>query len=190
MITDRPLDGTCKHLFNSFQLKPHFEEAKCKTMKNIQDDPNEDYRNEMTEVTTKGDSREVICYDAKRKELRAHDKREPWDVVDRKDVPQNVNISGGRYVLVMKDERTKNEVWKAILVVQGYKDKLKSSLIRNSATVRLYPIGVLVVLSATLKFCIFSTDVTQTYRQCLDASMRDVYLKPSQQLDLADKKLL
>ena len=45
-------------------------------------------------------------------------------------MPKNANILGGRFVLAIKDEGTKDEVWKARFVVQGYRDKLKRLLYR------------------------------------------------------------
>ena len=43
-------------------------------------------------------------------------------------MPKNTNNLGGRFVLAIKDEGTKEEVWKACFVVQGYKDKIKRLL--------------------------------------------------------------
>ena len=46
----------------------------------------------------------------------------------KSELPKNVNILGGRFVLAMIDEGSKDEVWKSRFVVQGYRDKLKRLL--------------------------------------------------------------
>lgn len=165
MIMVRTLDRTRKYLFTLFQLKPYIEKEKNKNMRNDL----KSYRKEcsigMTEVIAKGNPRENRFDDAKRKKLNALSERGTWDIISKSDVPQNAHILGGRFVLAMKDEGTKNEVWKARFFVQGYRDKLKTTLEHNATTVRQVSIPELIVFSSTLNFCIFSIDVTQAYHK-------------------------
>lgn len=42
------------------------------------------------------------------------------------DVPQDINIVGGRVVLAVKVEATNREIWKARSVVQYYRVRLKA----------------------------------------------------------------
>lgn len=78
-----------------------------------------------------------------------------------KDVPNNANILGGRFVLAIKNEGTTDEVWKARFAVEGYRGNFKTSFVHNFAAVWQYSICVLIAKSTTLNFLIFSTNVTQ-----------------------------
>lgn len=144
MITVRSWDETREYQFDSFQLKPYFEEEKNKNIKNDQDNYCKKSFTGMTEVITKGDPRENCFEDAKRKELTALADRETWDILFKRDVPKNAIILGERFVLEIKTEGTRNKVWEARCFVQRYRGKLETSLEYNSATVQhffsVYPL--------------------------------------------------
>ena len=93
-------------------------------------------------------------------------------------------------MLAIKDDGIRNEVWKARSVVQGYRDKLKTSLVHNNPNVTPRSVRLHIRLTSVLGFRLFSTDVTQLYLQSADGLMRDVYLKPSKEFGLAPDRLI
>ena len=93
-------------------------------------------------------------------------------------------------MFAIKDRGTRNEVWKARFVVQGYRDKLKTSLFHNNPNVRPHSVRLLIGLASVLGYRLFSTDVTQAYLQSADKLMRDVYLKPLKEFELAPDKMI
>ena len=113
-----------------------------------------------------------------------------WKLVCKSEVPKNVNNLGGRFVLAIKDEGTKDEVWRARFVVQGYRDKLKTSLVHDTATPTQRSTRIFIGLAAICGFRLFSTDVTQAYLQSAEKRMRDVYIKPTGDFELDQDKLL
>jgi hypothetical protein len=105
-------------------------------------------------------------------------------------IPAGANILGGRFVLALKDEGTAKEFWKARLVVQGYRDKMKTSLVQDAATSKQYCSRLLVGLAATFGFRLFSTDVTQAYLQSSEPRRRDVVIKPAPDFGMDNGKML
>ena len=81
-------------------------------------------------------------------------------------------------------------MYKARYVVQGYTDKLKSSLVHENRTARQFSVKILVGLAAVFDFRLFSTDVTQAYLRSAEDLMRDVYIKPSSEFKLSPNRLL
>eukprot|EP00171_Calliarthron_tuberculosum_P022102 IDg22102t1 len=78
---------------------------------------------------------------------------------------EDPNILGGRFVLSIKDEGSKREVWKARFVVQDYRNKMKTCPVHDISTARHHSIRMLIGLAAIFGFRLFSTDVTQAYLQ-------------------------
>ena len=146
----------------------------------------------LIEVILPGDVRakDPRFREAREREIRGLLERGTWKVVLKENVPKDANIIGGRFVLAIKDEGTKKEVWKARFVVQGYRDKLKTSLEHDAPTARQYSTRVLVGLAAIFGFRIFSTDVTQAYLQSAESLMRDLYVKPNGEFELGHNQLL
>jgi Reverse transcriptase (RNA-dependent DNA polymerase) len=106
------------------------------------------------------------------------------------DSVSNANVLGGRFILDIKDEGTENEVWKALFVVQGYRDHIKTSLVHDTATSRKHSSRLLVGLAASFGFSLFSTDVTQAYWQSSENILRYVYVKPTKEFILEPGKIL
>ena len=102
----------------------------------------------------------------------------------------NPNILGGRFVLAIKDAGTNKERWKARFVVQGHREKLKTSLVHDSPTARQNSTRLIVGLASAFGFRIFSTDVTQAYLQSADSLMRDVYVRPTKEFELDESHTL
>ena len=144
----------------------------------------------MTEVIQYSDPRADKFVEAKKKKIQSLIDRKTWRVVLKRDVSVDANVLGGRFVLAIKDEGTQNEVWKAIFVVQGYRDKPKTSRVHNNPNVKTHSVRLLIGLASALGFHLFSIDVTQAYLQSADRLMRNVYLKPSKEFGLAPDKLL
>lgn len=80
-------------------------------------------------------------------------------------LPSSANSLGGKFVLTIKGEGTKNGIGKARFVVQGQKDKLKSSLVHNIAVARQHSTKMLVRIVTIKKVQLFSSDVNQAYIQ-------------------------
>lgn len=143
-----------------------------------------------TEVIKAHDPRARMFDEAKAKEIRGLIDRGTWKVVFRREVPHGANIMGGRFVLAIKEGGTDKELYKARYVVQGFRDKMKTSLVHDSATSRQASARVLVGLAAAFEFELFSTDVTQAYLQSATPLQREVYIKPGKDFGLGSDKLL
>lgn len=130
----------------------------------------------LSEVIQPRDPRAALFNDAKRKDIEGLISRGTWKVVLRDEVPDNANVAGSRFVPTIKDGGTSQEIYKARYVVQGYRDKLKTSLVHDSATSKHTSTKVLVGLAAIFGFRLFSTDVTQAYLQSADKLVRDIYI--------------
>lgn len=59
--------------------------------------------------------------------------RGAWEVVCKEDIPKCVNIMNGCFVIFIKNEGAKNEVWKARFILERYRDKLNGPIRYNSA---------------------------------------------------------
>ena len=97
----------------------------------------------ITEVIHTSDPRATQFNSAKKKEIEGIIKHGTWKIVMRDEVPKNVNILGGRFVLAIKNSKSDKEVWKASYVVQGHKDKLKTSLVHDVSAARQFSVNIL-----------------------------------------------
>jgi hypothetical protein len=73
---------------------------------------------------------------AKQKELLGLLERGTLKVVLRTEIPKNAPVMKGRFVLVIKNRETDQEVYKARYVVQGFLDPLKQRAVHNSRNLR------------------------------------------------------
>ena len=144
----------------------------------------------LTEVIHPSDPRAAKFDSAKKKEIEGLIKRGTWKIVLRDEAPKNANILGGSFVLAIIDSYIEKEVWKARYVVQGHKDKLKTSLVHDVSTARQFSVKMLVGLAVLCGFRLYSTDVTQAYLQSAENLMRDVYIKPSREFTLGPDQVL
>jgi hypothetical protein len=135
------------------------------------------YSIHLTEVLCPGDPRAELFRPAKEKEIAGLIERGTWKVDLRSQLPENANIMNGRFVLSNQSAGTEEEVFNARYVIQGYRDKMKTSLVHNSPTSRKAS-TILVGLAAVFVFRLFATDVTQAVLQSVEDLMRDVYLDP------------
>lgn len=72
---------------------------------------------------------------------------------------------GCKLVTCIKFHGTGKEILKAILILQGHKEFMKSSLVQKISVARQYEIKMLVVIAMTFLFLIFSTYITRTHLQ-------------------------
>jgi Reverse transcriptase (RNA-dependent DNA polymerase) len=136
------------------------------------------------------DPRAALFDAAKQKEIQGLIECGTWKVVLRDEMPENPNIMGGRFVLTIKDSGTSKEIYKARYVVQGFRDKKKTSLVHDASTSKQQSTKLLIGLAAIFGYRIFSTDVTQAYLQSAEPLMRDVYIKPSAEFELNANQVL
>lgn len=108
----------------------------------------------------------------------------------RKDVPSDANVFGGCFVLAIKNARTEDELYKARFVVQGHTDIEKKMLVHNRTNLRQGSIRMLIAIAAVFGFRIWSQDVSQVYLQSTQNVMREVYVKPTRELNLSSDQLL
>eukprot|EP00171_Calliarthron_tuberculosum_P009450 IDg9450t1 len=144
----------------------------------------------MTEVIHPNDPRSSKFGPAKTKEIEGLIKRGTFKVDLKSEMPDNPNLLGGRFVLSIKDEGSKREIWKARFVVQGYRDKMKTSLVHDISTARHHSIRMLIGLAAIFGFRLFSTDVTQAYLQSAENLMGDVFIKAPKEFELQGDQIL
>jgi hypothetical protein len=103
---------------------------------------------------------------------------------------ENPNIMGGRFVLTIKESGTSKEIYKARYVVQGFRDKKKSTLVHDASTSMQQSTKLLIGLAAIFGYRIFSTDVTQAYLQSAEPLMSDVYIKALAEFELNANQVL
>jgi hypothetical protein len=117
----------------------------------------------LTEVLTPGDPREILFDDAKRSEIKGLMTRGTWKVVLRDEMPAGANLMSDRFKLAIKNVSTNEETFKAIFVVKGYRDKLKTRLVHDATTSRISSARLLVGLATVFSFRLLSVDVNQAY---------------------------
>ena len=103
-----------------------------------------------------------------------------WTVVDRKDLPKDANILGGRFVLTLKEFGSHNETPKVWCVAQGHfdKDKDKECLVHNTTNLRKRSIRVILSFATVKGYRVFSHDVKQAYLQSDEEHTRKIYTAP------------
>lgn len=79
-------------------------------------------------------------------------KRGVFDIVLREELPKNANILGGRFVLAIKDPNTKEERYKARLVVQGHRDRHKPYLVHASPNLKQDTVRMIISLASIMGF--------------------------------------
>jgi hypothetical protein len=73
---------------------------------------------------------------AKQKVLLCLLERGTFKVVLPEEIPKNAPVMKGRFVLVIKNRETDQEVYKARYVVQGFLDPLKQRTVHSSPNLR------------------------------------------------------
>jgi hypothetical protein len=115
----------------------------------------------ITEVITKKDPRyhspEVQA--AMKKEIEGIVDKGTWAVTIRFDLSRGANVLSGRFVITIKDIGTERERYKARFVVQGHRDKDKTSMVHHSTTAKQHSTRLLIGLAAIFGCRICTHDV-------------------------------
>jgi Reverse transcriptase (RNA-dependent DNA polymerase) len=144
----------------------------------------------LAELIGPSDSRAALFDAAKQKKIQGLIERGTWKAFLKDEMPENPNIMSCRFVLTIKDSSTSKERCKARYVVQGFRDKKKTSLVNDASTSKQQSTKLLIGLAAIFGYRILSTDVTQAYLQSAELLMRDVYIKPSAEFELNASQVL
>ena len=205
MITMQNPERTYEGTFSSQQIKPYLrdegtEEKRpdslsvlyqmLKPFRLSPESGSQEHSVHITEIIKPGDPRESEFDDAKREEIQGLIERGTWEIVPKSSVQEGANILRGRFVLTIKDVGTDKQRRKARYVVQGYRDRMKTSLVHDTSTAKQSSVKILVGISAIYGFRIFSIDVTQAYLQSSENLKREIYVKPSREFKLHDGELL
>lgn len=98
--------------------------------------------------------------------------------MEREDLPRDVSILGGRFVLTSEEYRLHNETPKARYVAQSNLNKDKEFLGHNTTNLRQEPIRVILSFTAVKKCRVSSHDTKQAYLQSDEELNRQIYVAP------------
>jgi hypothetical protein len=92
----------------------------------------------ITEILAQNDPRKRSegFIQANLSELEDLKKHGTWEQIWTHEMPSNFNVMHGRFVLTIKEKGTSNEVLKARLVAQEFKDKDKQPLVHSAVLAR------------------------------------------------------
>ena len=134
----------------------------------------------------RGDS--LHFQEAKRKEMEGSLKRGTWKLILRDEVTQDANVMDGRFALAIKDADNDKPTYKARFVVQGHRDQDKDILVHISSALRQNIENTR--FGCSYVWFSWSHDVSQAYLQSGSQLLRNVYVKPTKELELTPNVLL
>jgi hypothetical protein len=115
---------------------------------------------------------------AKQKVLLCLLERGTFKVVLREEILKNAPVMKGRFVLVIKNRETDQEVYKARYVVQGFLDPLKQRTVQNSPNLRQDTSRLVLALASICGFELMTLGISQALLQAANENMRDIFLQP------------
>lgn len=129
--------------------------------------------------------------DSRMDEINNLKKRQVFDVVERSTVPSKSRIYGCRFVDNVKKNGKGEEYNRSRLVAQNFRDKEALNIMTKSPTVSRLGQRI-AVATATLfpEHQSYIRDVSQAYVQSETVLNRALYLKPPEEMQLPDDKLL
>lgn len=105
--------------------------------------------------------------------------RDTFEKVKLKDVPKNANVISRRFVYILKNVGTADELPKARFLAQGHRDKAKDFVVHDLAVLPQRSAWLLVSTSASLGFRLYLHDITQFHQQSQEGFTRELYLRPA-----------
>lgn len=119
--------------------------------------------NYVTYIIQPYDPRSSNFAEAIEKERKGLENIHTRDIVPVKKLPFSANVPGERFVLNIEGEGFKNEIWKACIVVQSYKEKMMFLLAHNIFVARRNSTKMLNNIAAVKKLRLLSADKNQTF---------------------------
>jgi hypothetical protein len=89
--------------------------------------------------------------------------RGTFKVVLRDEIPKHAPVMKGRFVLVIKNGDTDQEVYKARYVVQGFLDPLKQRAVHNLPNLTQDTSRLVLALASICGFEVWTLDISQAF---------------------------
>lgn len=119
------------------------------------------------------------------KELAGLLKQEAYKILRKEYHTRDENIIGCRFSVCIKNAETNFPLYKACFIAQGHMDKEKGSMVHHTTILHQSLIRMIFALAVIVGFNLWSTDSSQTYIQAASNLMHDIYIRPSEELQLA-----
>ena len=127
----------------------------------------QDYPVHVTEIIEKGDHRygNSKMKDAMQKEIQGLLEKGTCRVVIRKEVPNNSNRLGGRFVLAICNPISSEEVYNARFIVQWHLHRDEACLVHGSSNFRQESVRLLFSIASIMGVPVWIQDISQAYLQ-------------------------